>query len=76
MKTINVRELRAQMPNLKQALADAQELLLVSNGEAIARILPVAAKRHVPSMAAHRARMTPLPAGTLAQALREDRDRG
>ena len=41
MKTINVRELRSSIPHLTQTLAEEQELLLVSNGEAIARILPV-----------------------------------
>jgi antitoxin (DNA-binding transcriptional repressor) of toxin-antitoxin stability system len=74
MKTINVRELRNAIPHLRETLASEHELLLVSNGEPLARILPVASKRRVPSLAAHRARMTVLP-GSIEQALREDRDR-
>ena len=38
---MSVRELRSSIPHLTQTLAEEQELLLVSNGEAIARILPV-----------------------------------
>ena len=45
MKTINVRELRSVMPQLKETLAQEHELLLVSNGEPVARILPVLRKR-------------------------------
>ena len=74
MKTLNVRELRAEMPRLRELLAQEHELLLVSNGEAVARILPVPRKRHVPSLAAHRARMPMLdvPSEVL---IREERDR-
>ena len=74
MKTISVRELRNVMPQLKETLAQEHELLLVSNGEPVARILPVLRKRSVPSLAAHRARMpvVAVPAETL---LREERDR-
>ena len=39
MKTINVREQRSSIPHSTQTLAEEQELLLVSNREAIARIL-------------------------------------
>jgi len=74
MKTINVRELRGAIPRLRETLAREHELLLVSNGEPLARILPVARKRHVPSLAAHRAKMRPLQR-TVAQMLREDRDK-
>ncbi len=74
MKTINVRELRSEIPKLRQTLAQEHELLLVSNGEPLARILPVAPKRHVPSLAAHRAQMkeVKVPSEVL---IREDRDR-
>ena len=76
MKTINVRELRSVMPHLRETLAQEQELLLVSNGEPVARILPMPRKRDVPSLAAHRAAMAPLPAGTLQGLLRQGRDAG
>ena len=42
MQTINVRELRNTIPHLQEVLQREHELLLVSNGEPIARILPVA----------------------------------
>ena len=73
MKTINVRELRSAIPQLKQTLAQEHELLLVSNGEPVARILPVQRKRQAPSLAAHRAKMTMVgvPSEVL---LREERD--
>ena len=41
MKTINVREFRNAIPHLRETLMQEQELLLVSHGEPIARILPV-----------------------------------
>ena len=74
MKTINVRELRSVMPLLKETLAKEHELLVMSKGEAVARILPVLRKRQVPSLASHRARMpmVDVPTETL---LREERDR-
>ena len=74
MRTLNVRELRAEMPRLRELLAQEHELLLVSNGEPVARILPMPRKRQVPSLAAHRARMPMLeiPSAVL---IREERDR-
>lgn len=74
MKTINVRELRNEMPRLREILAQEHELLLVSNGEPVARILPAPVKRHVPSLAAHRSKM-PMLEGSIADMIREDRDR-
>ena len=41
MRTLNVRELRNEMPRLREMLEAEHELLLVSNGEPIARIVPV-----------------------------------
>jgi antitoxin (DNA-binding transcriptional repressor) of toxin-antitoxin stability system len=74
MKTINVRELRALIPGLKEELAAQHELLLVSNGEPVARILPIQQKQAFRSLAAHRAKMTALTTST-ADLIREDRDR-
>ena len=78
MKTINVRELRATIPHLKEALAKEQELVLVSNGEAIARItampaLPKARPR-LPSLKAFRETM-PMLKISLETLIREERDR-
>lgn len=75
MKTINVRELRSTIPHLKETLAREQELVLVSHGEPVARILPILQQRHVPSLAEHRARMPMLPTGTIEALLREERNR-
>lgn len=74
MKTLNVRELRAEMPRLRELLAQEHELLLVSNGEPMARILPMPRKRQVKSLAAHRARMPMLEVPS-AVLIREERDR-
>lgn len=41
MQTINVRQFRSIMPSLKQMLALEQELILVSNGVPVARVLPI-----------------------------------
>jgi len=75
MKTINVRELRNAIPRLRETLAREHELLLVSNGEPVARILPAPKRRQVPSLAAHRAKMKPLdvPIETIVRAERDRR---
>ena len=41
MQTINVRELRNTIPHLRETLEREHELVLVSNGEPVARILPI-----------------------------------
>lgn len=80
MQTINVRELRSTIPRLRETLERERELLLVSNGEPIARILPISAKQEL-----ERPRLQSLKwlrdlAGTELQPdstafIREDRDR-
>ena len=77
MKTLNVREMRQATPKLKQTLAAEGEMLLVSNGEPIARLLPIEekpARSKLPSMKAFRATMprAKVPSEVL---IREDRDR-
>jgi antitoxin (DNA-binding transcriptional repressor) of toxin-antitoxin stability system len=74
MKTISVRELRSEIPRLRETLEKEHELVLVSNGEPVARILPAPRKRHVTSLATHRAKMgvVAVPSEVL---LREERDR-
>ena len=78
MKTINVRELRAAIPRLKEELAAEQELVLVSNGEAIARIVPVVPevkpRPRLPSLKAFRATM-PMLDRPIEELIREERDR-
>ncbi|MDQ6627928.1 MAG: hypothetical protein M3Z29_05670 [Pseudomonadota bacterium] len=77
MKTMNVRELRQQTPRLKQTLAEEGEVLLVSNGEPIARLLPVlpnATRSKLPSMKAFRATL-PMLERPVAEQIREERNR-
>lgn len=74
MKTVNVRELRGEIPRLRETLEQEHELVLVSNGEPIARILPAPRRRHVTSLAQHRRSMrrVAVPSEVL---IREERDR-
>ena len=77
MKTINVRELRATIPHLKEALAREHELVLVSNGEPIARITPIATadlRPRLPSMKAFRESL-PMSTKPIELLIREERDR-
>ena len=78
MKTINVRELRALIPSLKEELAVEHELLLVSNGEPVARIVlvtpAVSGVKKLVSLKAFRKTMPmmKIPSEVL---IREERDR-
>jgi antitoxin (DNA-binding transcriptional repressor) of toxin-antitoxin stability system len=74
MQTVNVRELRSMIPHLRETLEREHELVLVSNGEPVARILPVAARPALQSLAWLRA-MAPAQTQDSAQLIREDRDR-
>lgn len=76
MKTLNVRELRQETPRLKQTLAEEGEVLLVSGGEPIARLLPVEApaRPRLPSLKAFRATMA-MSDVPIEQLIREERDR-
>ena len=77
MKTMSVRELRQATPSLKQTLATEGEILLVSNGEPIARLLPVESaprRSKLPSMKAFRATMRKLDR-PIAEDIRDERDR-
>jgi antitoxin (DNA-binding transcriptional repressor) of toxin-antitoxin stability system len=73
MKSLNVRELRAAIPTLKETLEAEHEILLVNGGEPVARILPLPRKRHVPSLEAFRATIKPI--DSLEPLFREERDR-
>jgi antitoxin (DNA-binding transcriptional repressor) of toxin-antitoxin stability system len=74
MKTVNVRELRNEIPHLREILAIEHELILVSNGEEIARILPVEKRPRIRALAGLRARVKrPLPDSTAD--IRAERDR-
>lgn len=76
MRTMNVRELRQETPRLKETLAAEGEVLLVSNGEPIARLLPVVPKERpkLPSLKAFRATMPKLER-SLSETIIEERRR-
>ena len=50
MQTINVRELRSTIPHLRATLEREHELVLVSNGEPVARILPIERRPRLQSL--------------------------
>lgn len=78
MKTMSIRELRQSTPTLKETLAREGQVLVLSNGEPIGRLLPVqdqeAPRPRLPSLKAFRAAQ-PKPKTPIEQLIREDRDR-
>ena len=73
MKILTIREAREGLSHPKQMFADNDEVLVVCRGEPVARILPVAPKRKIRSLAAFRAKqkLQTIPSEVL---IREDRD--
>ena len=76
MKTLSIRELRQETPRLKQTLAEEGEVLLVSNGEPIARLLPIKTETR-PRLASLKAWRDTMPEMEIPSEvlIREDRDR-
>lgn len=74
MQTINVRELRNTIPRLRETLEREHEIVLVSNGEPIARILPVTSPPPLQSMAWFRAK-NPVQVTDSTRLVRAERDR-
>ena len=50
MRTINARELRNTIPHLRETLKREDELVLVSRGELVARILPIEQRPRIQSL--------------------------
>ncbi len=77
MKTLSVRELRSAMPQLRETLAQEREIVLLSNGEPVARILPMGADAARPKLPDIRAFRDAQPKGEfpVEDWLREERDR-
>ena len=73
MKTLTIREAREGLSHPDQMFAGNDEVLVVCRGEPVARILPVAPKRKICSLAAFRAKqkLQTIPSEVL---IREDRD--
>ena len=74
MQTINVGELRNTIAHLCETLEREPELVLVSNGEPIARILPMTDPPKLQSMARLRAQSPSMDIASEVL-IREDRDR-
>ena len=74
MQTINVRELRNTIAHLRETLEREHELVLVSNGEPIARILPMTDPPKLQSMAQLWAQSSSMDIAS-EMLIREDRDR-
>ena len=74
MQTINVRELRNTIPHLRETLAREHELVLVSIGEPVARILPIEQPPRLQPMGWLRA-MSPAQKTDSTVLVREERDR-
>jgi antitoxin (DNA-binding transcriptional repressor) of toxin-antitoxin stability system len=72
MQIINVRELRNTIPHLRETLAREHELVLVSNGEQVARILPIGEPPGFESMLRAQSPSMAVPSEVL---VREERDR-
>lgn len=75
MRTMSVRELRQETPRLKETLAAEGEVLLLSHGEPIARLLPIepAKRPRLPSLKAFRASMPKLEP-SISEAIRRERE--
>ncbi len=75
MKELTIREAREGLSHPEAMFADAEEILVVRRGEPVARILPVAPKRPVRSLAAFRATqpMQTVPSEDILAEEREDR---
>lgn len=74
MQIINVREFRNTIPHLRETLEREHELVLVSNGEPIARILPVSQRPKLQSMKWLRDQVGDMQPDS-TPVIREDRDR-
>lgn len=77
MKTVNIRELRQTTPYLRELVAREGEVMVVSNGEPVVRMLPAGpakARPKLPSLKAFRDAQ-PQPKTPIEQLIREERDR-
>jgi prevent-host-death family protein len=73
MKTLSIREARAALGHLDELLEASGDLILTRHGRPIARILPIAGRRPVPSHRDLRAATAALPEGSEVL-LRQERD--
>ena len=72
MKTLSIREMRKSLGQLGELVGDEGELVITRHGKAIARVVPVDARRMIPSRSELRRSMPKLRSS--ADLVREDRD--
>lgn len=75
MKKLSIRDMRANVGQLDELVEAAGELLVTRHGKVIARVLPVAGRRHRPDHAELRL-LTPrlqVPSSDLIRAERDER---
>ena len=73
MRSLSIREIRAALSDLENLVKKEGELLITRHGKPIARIVPLQARKKLPSHKAFRATMPfqEIPSEVL---IREDRD--
>lgn len=73
MRTMSIREIRAELGHLAEVLANEGEVVVTRHGRPIARVLPLGAERKRPRHDELRAAMPRLERGS-EEAVRADRD--
>lgn len=73
MKQLNIREARQSLAQLEKILAEEGEITITRRGEPIARVIPVAPIREIPSHRGLRKKMPCLQKGSEAL-IRAERD--
>ncbi|MBO0701239.1 MAG: type II toxin-antitoxin system Phd/YefM family antitoxin, partial [Zavarzinella sp.] len=58
MPTATVEEVQARLPELLDQLESGEELTIVANGKAVARLLPAAAPKGVPVLGRGKGKLT------------------
>ena len=72
--TLNVRQFRSVMPNLKSALAHDQEIIIVTKGEPVARVTPIFKRPRFESMDSYYAQFPTMLADSTPD-IRAERDK-
>ena len=73
MKKLSIREVRKELAQLDELIMREGEVVIMRRGRPIARLLPIRAKRHMPTHADLRASMPCLKKGS-EQYIRAERD--
>ncbi len=73
MRSLSIRNIRAELPQLDRLIAREGEIIVTRRGRPIARLLPIASERSPPCHAALRASMPRLKQGSAVH-IRKERD--